>query len=389
MKSSRETILGASLLAGLTVLMIAVALNQNAGRMPPLGSMSSDPDGALALKMWTESLGYTVDEGAPEEFQVPAGASLVFILEPGRLSINDLKSLDQWVQAGGMLIAAGGYDGMYDLARHYEFSFRLLPRGLERALPQVPLLASPPQEIPAVLNAEVGFRTTRQDFVTLVAGEGQPLVVMFDSGAGRVILCSSAYPFSNQGLKLNGNPQLVLNLMAAATANAAGTAPAAGRGTVWFDEWHHGLRGKPEILGPGRWLRYTAAGRALLFAVLVVFLALIFQGRLFGRPVPIVREARRRGPIEYLTAIANLNRRAGHRRAVLDQYRQQIRRQLGRRYRLDPDLPDEEFVGRLARYNPNLEAASLLSLLRRLGGHHPGEAEMVKLAEEASRWLEG
>ena len=382
MRLSRDTLLGAALLTVLTVLMIAVALNQKAGQAPALASVSSAPDGALALKMWTQKLGYTVYEQMPQDFQVPAGTRLVFILEPDLVSANELKTLDEWVQAGGTLIAVGDQQGMFDLASHYKFTFQLLPSALTQALPQTPLLASPSLAGPAVLNAEVGFRTDRQDFVTLLAGEGQPLVVLFDSGAGRVILCSSAYPFSNQGLKVDGNPELVLNLIAAAD-------PAGSRGQVWFDDWHHGLRGGPEILGPERWLRYTPGGHALLFAALVIFLALIFQGRLFGRPVPVGRETRRRGPIEYLTAIANLNRRAGHRRAVLDQYRQQVKRALGRRYRLDPGLPDEEFVARLSRYNPNLKAASLLSLLKRLAAPKPGEADMVKLAEEASGWLEG
>jgi hypothetical protein len=383
MKPGRETILGASLLAGLTILMIAVALNQKAGQMPSLASTSSAPDGALALKLWTEKLGYQVDEEMPSEFEVPAGTGLVFILEPGPMTADDLESLDEWVQAGGTLIAAGEFRGMYDLARHYDFSFQIAPSTLEGVLPQTPLLASPLLDRPAALNAEVGFRTTRRDFVTLVAGDGMPLIVLVDSGAGRIVLCSTAYPFSNQGLKLEGNPELVLNLMAAAVTDPPGE-----RGRIWFDEWHHGLRGSPEVLGPGRWLRYTPGGHALLFAVLVVFLALILQGGLFGRPVPLARETRRRGPLEYLTAIANLNRRAGHRRAVLEQYRQQVKRTLGRRYRLDPGLPDEEFVARLARYNPNLKAASLLSLLRRLAAPKPGEAEMVKLAEEAASWLE-
>ena len=379
MRVSRETILGASLLAGLTVLMILVALNRAGGGMPALASMSSAPEGALALKMWVEKLGYSVDEVLPQEFQVPAETELVFVLEPGPISVDDRKTLDQWVKAGGTLIAAGEYRGMLDLASHYGFSFQVLPAFLEQALPQTPLLASPPMGTPAAPHADLGFRTSRQDFVTLLAGEGQPLVVLLDSGAGRVILCTSAFPFSNAGLKIEGNPELVLNLIAAARS----------RGPVWFDEWHHGLSGRPEILGPGLWLRYTPGGRALLFATLVIFLALIFQGGAFGRPVPLVRELRRRGPIEYLTAIANLNRRAGHRRAVLDQYRQQVKRHLGRRYRLDPGLPDEEFVSRLARYNPDLEAASLLGLLKRMAAPNPAEAEMVKLAEEASRWLEG
>jgi hypothetical protein len=383
-KAKRETILGASLLAGLTVVMIAVALNRDVGEMPALASMSSEPDGTLALKLWMQQLGYPIDEDRPQAFQVPSGAGLVFVLEPGRISVNDLKVLDEWVQAGGTLVAAGEDVGMYGLAWHYGFSARLLPARSERALPQTPLLTSPPLAEPAGLRAEVGFETSRQDFVTLVAGEGQPLVVLVDSGKGRIILCSSAFPFTNQGLKLDGNPALVLNLIAASRTDPPGS-----RRRVWFDEWHHGLRGGPEIIGPGPWLRYTPGGRALLFSALAVFLALIAQGSLFGRPVPLVREIKRRGAIEHLTAVANLNRRAGHRRAVLDQYRQKVKRHLGRRYRLDPSLPDEELVSSLARYNPSLDAAALLRLLKRLAAPSPGEAEMVRLADEASRWLEG
>jgi hypothetical protein len=121
----------------------------------------------------------------------------------------------------------------------------------------------------------------------------------------------------------------------------------------------------------------------------VIFLALILQGRGFGRPIPLQHEIKRRGPLEHVTAVANLNRKAGHRVDMLRQYHQWVKRHLGHRYRLDPSLPDEEYVAQLAKYNPALEKEKLLPLLQRLVQTNVSEAEMVKLAEEASKWIGG
>ena len=91
--------------------------------------------------------------------------------------------------------------------------------------------------------------------------------------------------------------------------------------------------------------------------------------------------------MEHVTAVANLNRKAGHRADVLRQYRNWVKRQLGARYRLDPSLPDQEYVEQLAKYNPSLEKEKLFNLLQRLQQYEVSEAEMVKLAEEASKWI--
>jgi hypothetical protein len=190
-----------------------------------------------------------------------------------------------------------------------------------------------------------------------------------------VILSSNPYPFSNKALKDEALAQVVLNLVAFMA-----------RGTVWFDDWHHGIQGAA-IIGPGQWLRFTPGGHALLFAMGVVFLALLFQGRAFGRPIPLPHEIKRRGPLEHVTAIANLKRRAGHRAEVLQQYRQRLKRSLGRRYRLDPSLPDAEYAETLARYNPSVDKDALLHLLAQLSQGTAGEAGFVRLASEAARWI--
>jgi hypothetical protein len=119
----------------------------------------------------------------------------------------------------------------------------------------------------------------------------------------------------------------------------------------------------------------------------VVFIALLLRGRSFGRYVPLPSEIKRRGPLEHVTAIANLNRKARHRREVLAQYHQRVKRQLGKRYRLDPSLPDAEYVRLLAEHNSAIEKEKLLDLLKRLSKSKITEAELVKLAAEASEWM--
>jgi hypothetical protein len=72
---------------------------------------------------------------------------------------------------------------------------------------------------------------------------------------------------------------------------------------------------------------------------------------------------------------------------VLRQYHGQLKRELGRRYRLNPTLPDDEYVAELARFRPDLDTAALARLLGRLQTADVSEGEMVTLAQQAAAWL--
>jgi hypothetical protein len=262
-------------------------------------------------------------------------------------------------------------------ARHYEFKATYLESSTGSLTAQTPLLASPPAG-PAKVQTRRYFETSRDDFVTHLAIENKPVLVSFEREAGRVILSATPFPFSNAGLKEEGNPALVLNLISAAGQS----------GLIWFDEWHHGFRAnRTEIIGPGNWLRYTPTGRSFLYVAAVIFVAVLLRGRRFGRAVPLPKDMSRRAPLEYITAIANLGRRAGHRAAVLRQYHHWLKRGLGQRYRLNPTLPDGEYVAQLAQFNPNLDATALHNLLTRLRRGNVNENEMIHLAAEVAKWL--
>jgi len=224
----------------------------------------------------------------------------------------------------------------------------------------------------------VALASERDDYVVLAALKGQPVLVSFEQGKGRVVLGTVSESFTNAGLKQAGNPELVLNILALAR----------NKGAVWFDEWHHGLQSGEQVLGPAEFLRFTPVGRSLLFVTFAIVLVLFLQGRGFGRPVPLPQEIKRRGALEHVTGIANLSRRAAHRQAALMHYHQQLKRKLGQRYRLDPAMDDRDYVDALAGYNPSLAKDELLNLLQRLKRREVGETEMVHLAAEASNWID-
>jgi hypothetical protein len=377
---SRDSWLALGLIALLVLVTIAAAIQQTrSGQMPALSSLSSSPDGGRALWLWLEELGYEVAQEAASTFEPPTEAGLILLLEPlTEITAEEWRLLDAWVEGGGTLILAGESFGMREAVLHYEFELAYMLAPVSGLPPQTPLWLSPPGGA-ADLQAHAYLVTDRQDYVAHIASADKPIILSFEQGQGRVILSAASFPFSNAGLKKVGNPALVLNMISAAKRP----------GRVWFDEWHHGLRAtETRVVGPGDWLRYTPAGHALLYAAAVIFGAILLAGRHFGRPVPLPQDLARRAPLEYITAIANLNRRARQRAAVLDQYRHWLKRRLGQRYRLDPTLPDEQYLAQLNGFNPRLDMASLQNLLARLRQKRVNESELVRLAEETATWLE-
>jgi len=376
---SRDTKLGLGILLALVGMIIFAAIKQPTEETyPRLSSLSSAPDGALALKLWLQELNYPVDEQVLESFTPPDKATILFALEPFFINATELKALDQWVENGGTLIAVGEQYGMYALVDHYDFAVEYLPEGEAQPAVETPLWNSPLSGDMTNLQVRSALVTERDDHIVLAAYKGKPVLVSFEQGDGRVIFGTMPSVFTNAGLKQTGNPEQVLNILALART----------RGLVWFDEWHHGVQGGAQIQGPGQFLRRTPLGQALLFALFAVFITLFLQGRGFGRPVPLPQELKRRGAWEHVTGIANLSRRAAHRPAVMLYYHDQIKRKLGQRYRLDPGMDDEQYAHKLSGFNPALDKNELLNLLKRLKRRNVSETEMVLLAVEAAQWID-
>ena len=72
---------------------------------------------------------------------------------------------------------------------------------------------------------------------------------------------------------------------------------------------------------------------------------------------------------------------------MLRYHYQQLKRGMGKRYRLSPALPDDEYATRLAEFNPNVDPQALRSLLARLQKRKVSESEMIQLAAEVAACL--
>jgi hypothetical protein len=368
--------LGLFLLLTLFTTISVVQQAQATLQEPPLASFSTQPDGSRALWLYLQSQNVKLTDSAGDAFGVPTGVDLALVLEPTEVfSSGEWQLLLNWVEAGGTLLIAGTGSGTIDLAERLEVRFGLAPSTETAVSNQTPLLNTPPLK-PIPSSTPWFLRPSRNDFVTLVANRnGNPTAVAFAEGKGRVILTTLTEPFSNEGIQTEGNAELLFNLL-------NGTPELS---SIWFDEWHHGIRpAAADALASNNWLQRTPVGQSLLLLLAIIFIGLILRGRHFGRTVPLPKSISRRAPLEYIRGIANLSRRAGHRTAVLQDYRHRLKKELGHRYRLNPSLPDDEFIAQLANYQANLDIDALQKLLQKLSKSNISENEMVQLAREAA-----
>lgn len=376
MKLSRDTWLGIGILLTLVVVTTAVVLQESKNAQLPYLSTSSAPTGTLALKLWLNELGFEASSTPLEAFSPNEEVETILVIEPLiSIDANEWKILDHWIERGGTLIVAGQKAAANEAMQHFDFQVVFLGAHATEVRPAVPLLTSPVVTSSVAFETDFGLGTVRTNYLPLLSASDAPVAVTFRQGGGRVILTTMPGMFTNKALKDDHAAVAVLNLLAYAKP-----------GTLWFDEWHHGSQ-SDGVVGPEEWLQDTPGGHAILFTVFAVFVVLVLQGRAFGRPVPLKHEIKRRGPMEHVTAIANLNRKAGHRSEVARQYHRRLKRHLGGRYRLDPSMRDEEYVEALAGYNASIDKAELLKLLKHLSQANLSEADLLKYAAEASKWM--
>ena len=126
-------------------------------------------------------------------FIPPKDASILFMLEPLFPTESEMQPMDDWVEAGGTLIAIGEQYGMYLLLDHYDFTLHFLPENGD------PCRRDPAIEFsgcsrPEKCQGQAVLQSERDDFVVLVAYQGKPVLVSFEQGKGRVILGTVADP---------------------------------------------------------------------------------------------------------------------------------------------------------------------------------------------------
>lgn len=336
---------------------------------------SSSGPGALALLRWAQDLGYDAQRLEYRPFELGDDDAALVVLSPSTsFNRTEVQATLDWVEAGGTLIVADDraalFGGGNALLR--ELDVRTVAYSdtarIERAPAAQPALGQPPVR-DALVRAERVLEFDRADFARLLGPPDGTVLAGLKHGAGYVYLSSSALPFTNDGLRDEGNAALLLNLLR--------RVPLGGR--VLFDEYHHGFLTPPSLRGrvlgsPWGWALIAAA------AITMAFVAL--TGRRFGRPVPLREETARRSSAEYVESMADLFQRGGKRAFVLAHYRAALKRRLAKPFGINPRLDDAEFVRELARFRP-VDEAALAAQLARLRRERPSEAELVRAVAES------
>jgi hypothetical protein len=340
-------------------------------------SVQSDQrDGAMALRLWLEDIGYRTEIITASQADLD-GFDVIFVLEPDHpYAPADAEAVSKWVAGGHTLVAAGTGPATSSLLTPYDVS--LIGWYYEGSLSQTsPALSSPHFGAVEAGNSIATITTSRTDVaIHLVSESGEPVMASIFHGRGIVWVVGTAYPFTNEGLHTESNAGLILNLLAHVQDGA----------TIGFDETLR-MSAQQQPSGLTDWLVTSRAGSSILAAAGLIMVFLLLHGRRFGRPVPLTQEQLRREPVEFIVAMAHLMRRSGHRGEALRHYRLELQRVLAQRYGVDPYASADELVGVVALHDPTLDPAALARLLQQLSRRSVSEQELVRLALAVHEWI--
>lgn len=343
---------------------------------------SGAASGLLALRLWLEEDGYDVTTTGERQFRLDDDTDLLFVHPGARpFSAADARRLQAWVEAGGTLVLVGTHNDDRELAATFGLRSAFTTTQRLRAADQVlPLLPEAPATITDTVAPEALVFEPDSAAFPVLAASSKPTLAVAAIGDGTAWFLSQNYGLTNQDLRSTGQSYLLPALLR--------TVPAGGR--IVFDTFHQvdataGL----EFTSLQDWLYRTPTGWALLFGAAVLFGALIWQGRRLGPPLAPASETRRREAAEFVTAMANLQRRAHQRATVAVHHHHRLKTTLGARYQVAPDLADDEFVRALATSERAPTPDDLAGLRAVLAGlqNNPSEAALVRLVARGDEIL--
>ncbi len=292
------------------------------------------PDGVAALARGIERLGRAVEPRITPLVDADAVRGTVVLLRP-RLppTPREINALLEHVRAGGLFVYAPPYltgrrwteqTPLMDSLGVW-FRFRpvteeareetlLEPRWRAHALTED--LPSP--QAPAHGFRIFGFSDGDEANDSAKVAALNPLLTATDSddeewmaaaevalGNGRIVVLSGADALSNADAVADPLAALAVRAALAYTGEAD---------TVFFAEYHQGIRGHrtPAEVVRGFFLG-SPGGRVLLHLVILSFLILACRGLRFGAPAPAVAppDRERRSPLEHVSALGDLYRKAG------------------------------------------------------------------------------
>jgi len=331
--------------------LVAIAAsrgNSRASDLPPLSGYSTQPDGAKALALWLDELGYAVDPLQYRRFELDRDMDALFTLAPTEeFSDDEAAEVRRYVEAGGtLLVAADEPIALFDTFG-LDFSFGA---SASDATPLQPVFRTLPLDR-ALVETDAQLWPDDAVWAPILGADDAIIAAEATFGSGRVIALSATFPLSNDGIGQADNAALALHALSGLPRGS----------TVVFNEYHHGLTEHGTLM---QQIRSEPWGWAILYTSLILFVYLALSGRRFGRAIPPAWQGARRSSGEYVTTMGSMLRRGRHSAWLRDHYLAQTKRSLGTRFGVRANQPAAEFVAELALRRP--QAAALAEPLERL-----------------------
>lgn len=278
------------------VLIGALRLLLQQPQQPPGSSLSSAPDGALALYSWLGDLGFQPQRLATRA--VDASVNAVIIVQPlTMLDASDRADFDAVADRGGTLVLAG--DGL---------DWLLAARSLGITVdPTTPSLRTSTPDGLLDLPFAARFRL-RADGAQplLLAEDGQWLGLRMPYRQGSLIVLATPAPLSNNGLRDDATARFVYRDIVSPLQSLQS------RSVAFDDTGRAPAAASAAPVSVNQLLFQTAPGLAVVYAALLTFAYLFLAGRRLGPPLA-ERSASEapRTMYEHVQMLANLYRAAG------------------------------------------------------------------------------
>lgn len=353
-------IAGALLIASVAAVAAVLSPPQHAPQQDG-SSYASHASGAKAAYLLLRDLGVDVQRSL-EPFatlRVDPSNTLAVLADPLQPpSQSDLTALNAFVEAGGVLVAAGSsavafLPGLTEGPARTEadlvpVTYRAaVPSPLTRDTPTVRLLPGPRH-----------VRVDADIWMPIYGTVDDPAVLRTRRGAGRIVWLTSAHPLSNAGIAEAGHLELLLNAVGLPS-----------RRQVLWDEHYHG-----HARSLWSYAQRTPVAWGL-FQLAVIGAAVLFTaGRRVGPPRSRAADPRT-SPLEFIDTVGALYERARPAAAAVAVARARMRRLLQMRSGLSAAASDDRIVNAAGRLGLDPEAVEALLADSAAAARNPHTAE--------------
>jgi hypothetical protein len=360
--------------AGAFMLLLILALtflSQDEEESGIPSTYSAQRSGAKAAILLLQQSGYKVQRWAQSPSDLPADpAHTVLVLaSPFRAPTSDEKNaLQTFVDRGGKILITGWSVSLY--LPQAETENEPVPSPIAKEY-QPQLLTSLTRGGAIQMSPVAYWKGPATSSLAHYSDGDRPIVVSYKAGLGEVIWWGASTPLTNAAIANSGNMALLLNSL----GNA-------GDVQVYWDEYFHGEQSS--LIG-------YAGDPPLMFGllqILLVFLALIFTFSRRNGPIHPLPQPSRLSPLEFVSTLGKLYRRANAVHSALaipyTRFRAQAARQLG----ISQDVPAAD-LARALKNRLRYKDDSLAKLLQQIENalHNPElrEAQALELAQQLNR----